>query len=123
MHIRIIYAYIQGHSSWGVFNLLGRIRPGDGFISISKEYVRAPPPFLPIFFMCSRAQVDGDRGRWLYRGYLVGDRHGNLVGRWRDTLSPIGVAGYEGCFFMGRRGAGAGGGAGGSAGGGRWERR
>ena len=70
------------------------------------------PPFLPMFFMCSRAQVDGDRGRWLYRGYLVGDRHGNLVGRWRDTLSPIGVAGYEGCFFMGRRGAGAGGGAG-----------
>ena len=47
--------YIQGHSSWGVFNLLGRIRPGDGFISISKEYVRAPPPFLPMFFMCSRA--------------------------------------------------------------------
>ncbi|ETW80016.1 hypothetical protein HETIRDRAFT_453021 [Heterobasidion irregulare TC 32-1] len=104
VRVRVV---LTGHSSWGVFNLLGRIRPDDGFISISKEY------------------VDGDRGRWLYRGYLVGDRHGNLVGRWRDTLSPIGVAGYEGCFFMGRRGAGAGAGAGGGgdAGGGRWERR
>ena len=48
-------------------------------------------------------QVDGDRGKWLYRGYLVGDLHGNFTGRWRDTLSPPAVAGYEGCFFMGRR--------------------
>jgi hypothetical protein len=29
----------QGHSSWGQFNLVGRVRPGDGFISLSKEYV------------------------------------------------------------------------------------
>ncbi|KAA1474136.1 hypothetical protein DENSPDRAFT_840689 [Dentipellis sp. KUC8613] len=75
----------EGHSAWGQFNLIGRIRPGDGFISLSKEY------------------VDGDRGKWLYRGYLIGDVYGNLAGRWRDTLSPFAVPGYEGCFFMGRR--------------------
>ncbi|KAL1664616.1 hypothetical protein GGF50DRAFT_54462 [Schizophyllum commune] len=75
----------EGHSSWGQFSLFGRIRPWDGFISISKEY------------------VDGDRGTWLYRGYLVGGARGNLVGRWRDTLSPDNITGYEGCFTMGRR--------------------
>ncbi|KAL1746601.1 hypothetical protein HDZ31DRAFT_81088 [Schizophyllum fasciatum] len=75
----------EGHSSWGQFSLFGRIRPWDGFISISKEY------------------VDGDRGTWLYRGYLVGGENGNLVGRWRDTLSPDNITGYEGCFTMGRR--------------------
>ncbi|PPQ95781.1 hypothetical protein CVT26_015921 [Gymnopilus dilepis] len=75
----------EGHSAWGQFNLVGRIRPCDGFISLSKDY------------------VDGDRGKWLYRGYLVGNANGNLAGRWRDTLSPADVPGYEGCFFMSRR--------------------
>lgn len=75
----------DGHSSWGEFNLVGRIRPWDGFISLSKEYVE-----------------DG-RGTWLYRGYLVGGGRGNFVGRWRDTLSPDHLVGYEGCFTMGRR--------------------
>ncbi|KAI9058779.1 hypothetical protein FKP32DRAFT_1597105 [Trametes sanguinea] len=75
----------EGHSAWGQFNLVGRIRPCDGFISLSKEY------------------VDGDRGRWLYRGYMVGNAEGNLSGRWRDTLSPPDVLGYEGCFVMSRR--------------------
>ncbi|KAM5532530.1 hypothetical protein V8D89_013817 [Ganoderma adspersum] len=75
----------EGHSAWGQFNLVGRIRPCDGFISLSKEY------------------VDGDRGRWLYRGFLVGNAEGNLSGRWRDTLSPPDVLGYEGCFVMSRR--------------------
>ncbi|KAF9458704.1 hypothetical protein BDZ94DRAFT_74376 [Collybia nuda] len=75
----------EGHSAWGQFNLIGRIRPCDGFVSLSKEY------------------VDGDRGKWLYRGYLVGNIHGNLAGRWRDTLSPADVPGYEGCFAMSRR--------------------
>ncbi|KAF5353489.1 hypothetical protein D9756_007959 [Leucocoprinus leucothites] len=75
----------EGHSSWGQFNLIGRVRPCDGFMSLSKEY------------------VDGDRGRWLYRGYLVGNTHGNLVGRWRDTLSPPDVPGYEGCYALSRR--------------------
>ncbi|KAF8999854.1 hypothetical protein BDQ17DRAFT_1360555, partial [Cyathus striatus] len=29
----------EGHSAWGQFNLVGRVRPCDGFISLSKEYV------------------------------------------------------------------------------------
>ncbi|KAI0673134.1 hypothetical protein C8Q78DRAFT_1022947 [Trametes maxima] len=75
----------EGHSAWGQFNLAGRVRPCDGFISLSKEY------------------VDGDRGQWLYRGYMIGNAEGNLSGRWRDTLSPPDVLGYEGCFVMSRR--------------------
>jgi len=83
--IREILIKGQGHSSWGEFELIGRVRAGDGFVTLSKEY------------------LDGDRGKWLYRGYFVGDEHGNYTGRWRDTLSPAEVLGYEGCFFMGRR--------------------
>ncbi|KAJ7271090.1 hypothetical protein C8J57DRAFT_1320679 [Mycena rebaudengoi] len=75
----------EGHSAWGQFNLTGRVRPCDGFISLCKEY------------------VDHDRGKWIYRGYLVGNINSNLAGRWRDTLSPAAVAGYEGCFLMSRR--------------------
>ncbi|KAF9262007.1 hypothetical protein L218DRAFT_960614 [Marasmius fiardii PR-910] len=75
----------EGHSAWGQFSLVGRIRPCDGFISLSKDY------------------IDGDRGKWLYRGYLVGNANSNLAGRWRDTLSPVNVPGYEGCFTMTRR--------------------
>ncbi|PPR05093.1 hypothetical protein CVT24_010080 [Panaeolus cyanescens] len=76
----------EGHSAWGQFNLVGRVRPCDGFVSLCKDY------------------VDGDRGKWLYRGYLVGSSNGNFAGRWRDTLSPAPVPGYEGCFVMsGRR--------------------
>ncbi|THH28764.1 hypothetical protein EUX98_g5427 [Antrodiella citrinella] len=83
--VKDVFITGEGHSAWGQFNLLGRVRPCDGFISLSKEY------------------VDGDRGKWLYRGYLVGDANGNLAGRWRDTLTPPHVAGYEGCFVMSRR--------------------
>ncbi|KIL64648.1 hypothetical protein M378DRAFT_78064 [Amanita muscaria Koide BX008] len=75
----------EGHSAWGQFKLFGRVRPFDGFISLTKEY------------------TDGDRGKWLYRGYLVGDINGILAGRWRDTFSPAEVPGYEGCFVMSRR--------------------
>ncbi|KAJ7607347.1 hypothetical protein FB45DRAFT_948125 [Roridomyces roridus] len=75
----------EGHSAWGQFNLVGRVRPCDGFISLCKEY------------------VDDDRGKWIYRGYLVGNVNSNLAGRWRDTLSPASVPGYEGCFIMARR--------------------
>ncbi|TBU42697.1 hypothetical protein BD309DRAFT_865776 [Dichomitus squalens] len=84
---RLVDVFItgEGHSAWGQFNLVGRIRPCDGFINLSKEY------------------VDGDRGRWLYRGFMVGNAEGNLSGRWRDTLSPPDVLGYEGCFVMSRR--------------------
>ncbi|KAJ7730263.1 hypothetical protein DFH07DRAFT_849222 [Mycena maculata] len=75
----------EGHSAWGQFKLVGRVRPCDGFISLCKEY------------------VDHDRGKWIYRGYLVGNINSNLAGRWRDTLSPATVPGYEGCFLMTRR--------------------
>lgn len=30
----------KGHSAWGEFNLLGRVRPCDGFVSLCKTYVR-----------------------------------------------------------------------------------
>ncbi|KAI0248930.1 hypothetical protein BJV78DRAFT_1276360 [Lactifluus subvellereus] len=83
--VREILIAGEGHSAWGQFELIGRVRPGDGFVTLSKEY------------------TDGDRGKWLYRGYFVGNAHGNFTGRWRDTLSPMEVLGYEGCFFMGRR--------------------
>lgn len=53
--------------------------------------------FVHIFFQ------DGmyARGRWLYRGYLVG---GRLAGRWRDTMTPLGMEGYEGSFELALRG-------------------
>ncbi|KAG7443289.1 uncharacterized protein BT62DRAFT_339178 [Guyanagaster necrorhizus] len=84
-HVCDIIITGEGHSAWGQFSLVGRVRPCDGFISLSKDY------------------VDGDRGKWLYRGYLIGNVDGNLAGRWRDTLSPVAVPGYEGCFTMSRR--------------------
>ncbi|KAK7688669.1 hypothetical protein QCA50_008207 [Cerrena zonata] len=83
--VKDVFITGEGHSAWGQFNLIGRVRPGDGFFSLSKEY------------------VDGERGRWLYRGYMIGDVHANLSGRWRDTLTPPQVAGYEGCFVLSRR--------------------
>ena len=57
-------------------------------------------------------QTGGDRGRWLYRGYLVGEGEGldgrgggdgYFAGRWRDTMTPAETYGYEGPFAMGRR--------------------
>lgn len=40
----------EGHSGWGEFRLVGRVRPCDGFISILKEYVSistsSPPQAL-----------------------------------------------------------------------------
>ncbi|KAF7307869.1 hypothetical protein MKEN_01147400 [Mycena kentingensis (nom. inval.)] len=88
--VRDIIIKGEGHSAWGQFNLIGRVRPCDGFISLCKEY------------------TDHDRGKWIYRGYLVGNVNSNLAGRWRDTLSPAAVPGYEGCFLMSRRRAGLG---------------
>ncbi|KAJ7270648.1 hypothetical protein B0H12DRAFT_1229147 [Mycena haematopus] len=116
----------EGHSAWGQFNLVGRVRPCDGFISLCKEYVRPSSlsivlpshsdnlrhshskTFLDIeclsfVFVFHLNQVDHDRGKWVYRGYLVGNINSNLAGRWRDTLSPATVPGYEGCFLMTRR--------------------
>ncbi|GBE86926.1 hypothetical protein BKA93DRAFT_389613 [Sparassis latifolia] len=83
--VKDVFITGEGHSSWGQFKLIGRVRPCDGFISLSKEY------------------VDSGRGKWVYRAYIVGNANGNLSGRWRDTLSPPDVLGYEGCFIMSRR--------------------
>ncbi|KAF7297339.1 hypothetical protein MIND_00967300 [Mycena indigotica] len=85
MVVRDVIITGEGHSAWGQFNLIGRVRPCDGFISLCKEY------------------IEPDRGKWIYRGYLVGNVNSNLAGRWRDTLSPAAVPGYEGCFLMTRR--------------------
>ncbi|GJN88462.1 hypothetical protein Rhopal_001428-T1 [Rhodotorula paludigena] len=71
-----------GHSAWGQFVLKGRVRAWDGMFTIIKEY------------------TPDSRGRWIYRGTLVG---GNLVGRWRDTHTPIDLSGYEGTWIMSRR--------------------
>ncbi|KAI0791033.1 hypothetical protein C8Q75DRAFT_86094 [Abortiporus biennis] len=85
VRVKDIFVIGEGHSAWGQFSLIGRVRPSDGFISLSKEY------------------VNGHRGKWLYRSYLVGDTNGNLSGRWRDTLTDPQMEGYEGCFVMSRR--------------------
>jgi hypothetical protein len=49
----------QGHSAWGEFELIGRVRTGDGMVTLSKEYVSLVCPSLhhhhhpPFFFMCA----------------------------------------------------------------------
>ncbi|KAF8644008.1 hypothetical protein AX16_008724 [Volvariella volvacea WC 439] len=60
--VQDVIIFGEGHSSWGQFSLRGRVRPCDGFVSLLKEY------------------MDGDRGKWLYRGYLVGNVNRNLAG-------------------------------------------
>ncbi|GAA5898006.1 hypothetical protein JCM5296_001451 [Sporobolomyces johnsonii] len=72
----------SGHSAWGQFILKGRVRSWDGMFTIIKEY------------------TPDSRGRWIYRGYRVGD---SLVGRWRDTHTPVDMSGYEGTWSMTRR--------------------
>ncbi|KAI5476237.1 hypothetical protein MNV49_007937 [Pseudohyphozyma bogoriensis] len=70
----------SGHSAWGQFVLKGRIRSYDGMFTVTKDYA-------------SDVLNRESRGRWLYRGYVVG---GNMVGRWRDTHTPDDLNGYEG---------------------------
>lgn len=45
-------------------------------------------------------QTDGDRGKWLYRSYLVGNAQGSLSGRWRDVLSPQTVSSWPLLLFI-----------------------
>lgn len=72
-----------GHSSWGHFQVKGRVRAWDGMLAFLKIYDA------------------GRHGRWLYRGYYSpGDM---IVGRWRDTLTSEGSDGYEGTFIMFKR--------------------
>ncbi|GHJ85478.1 hypothetical protein NliqN6_1880 [Naganishia liquefaciens] len=72
-----------GHSAWGEFLLRGRVRLWDGMVTLVKEY-----------------SPDG-RGRWMYRGYVVGDNV--FVGRWRDCVTPEDFVGYEGSFTLAQR--------------------
>lgn len=37
--MQVYSAFCKGHSAWGQFNLYGRVRPLDGLISLSKQYV------------------------------------------------------------------------------------
>ncbi|KAF8583511.1 hypothetical protein K439DRAFT_1348493 [Ramaria rubella] len=75
----------EGHSSWGDFELRGRVRASDGLVTVLKQYV---------------SHETESRAKWIYRGYLVG---GKLVGRWRDALTPLRLDGYEGAFELNRR--------------------
>lgn len=72
-----------GHSAWGRFVLTGHVRLWDGLVYLVKEYA----PF--------------QRGKWLYRGYVLGG--GVMVGRWRDTVTPEKYVGYEGTFILSKR--------------------
>ncbi|KIK52486.1 hypothetical protein GYMLUDRAFT_49883 [Collybiopsis luxurians FD-317 M1] len=77
----------EGQAPWGNFKLLGRVRPRDGFVSLKKDYNVSPN--------------GGDREKWLYRGYIIGNHNQNISGRWRETMSaPERPAVYEGCFTM-----------------------
>jgi hypothetical protein len=49
----------QGHSAWGEFELIGRVRAGDGMVTLSKEYVSVSARdsnslhHHPPFFLCA----------------------------------------------------------------------
>ena len=109
LQFALFYFRSQGHSAWGQFQLLGRVRPCDGLINVYKTYVsdlRIPHKVILCsnLYLSSFQQNDGIRGNWLYRGYLIGTgEEGNIVGRWRDTLSPAEVHGYEGRYTLTRR--------------------
>jgi len=38
-HLTLFMSTLQGHSAWGQFQLLGRVRPCDGLINVYKTYV------------------------------------------------------------------------------------
>lgn len=72
-----------GHSAWGRFVISGHVRIWDGLLYLVKEYA----PY--------------QRGKWVYRGYVVSDDM--MVGRWRDTFTSEDYVGYEGTFILNRR--------------------
>jgi len=72
-----------GHSAWGRFIISGHVRIWDGLLYLVKEY----SPY--------------QRGKWVYRGYVVSDNI--MVGRWRDTFTADDYLGYEGTFILNRR--------------------
>ena len=66
-------------------------------------YVELSSSSLAAVLRPQRPQVGQNRGRWLFRGYLVDDAMTHISGRWRETVSPAESIGYEGCFVMERR--------------------
>ncbi|KAF9460340.1 hypothetical protein BDZ94DRAFT_1284000 [Collybia nuda] len=69
-------------SAWGEYTIIGRVRPWDGLIVLLRT-----PRF-------------SEHGQWIFRGYL---HNRNLVGRWRETSTPVDAAGLEGAFLLSKQ--------------------
>lgn len=70
--------------AWGHYQVIGRVRPWDGFIVL----LQIPD------------STASHLGQWIFKGYIH-DR--NLVGRWRETSTSVGIVGLEGSFVVTRR--------------------
>ncbi len=73
--------------AWGDFRIYGRVRAWDGLVVL----VRAPiwhGPGLP------------PHDTFIFRGYLVGGRRGNLVGSWRHVTGNVHSIPLEGPFVV-----------------------
>ncbi|KAF8622009.1 hypothetical protein AX15_007363 [Amanita polypyramis BW_CC] len=70
--------------AWGHFQVIGRVRPWDGFVVL----LQIPGP------------TSAHLGRWIFKGYV---HERNFVGRWRETSTSVGMVGLEGGFVMTRR--------------------
>ena len=86
--------------AWGHYSYIGRVRPWDGLIVIVRVPVSVVRPqhfhlggLTHTFYQ--KVSADGGRGKWIFKGYV---HEHNLVGRWRDTVTPIEQVGLEGCF-------------------------
>lgn len=65
----IMLINLKGHSAWGQFNLYGRIRSLDGFISLIKEYV-CLPFCLSLLLYYQRRRLAGIEGGGCIEGFL-----------------------------------------------------
>ena len=86
--------------AWGHFTVVGRVRYWDGLIVLLHTPVGENVNFGHIDRSHEFRQRDPNGahlGQWIFRGYLH-DR--NFVGRWRETSTPIDVAGFEGSFVV-----------------------
>ncbi|TFK73283.1 hypothetical protein BDN72DRAFT_814820 [Pluteus cervinus] len=68
--------------AWGHFTIVGRVRAWDGLIVLLRK------PTHPL---------QAHLGQWVFRGYI---HDKNLVGRWREISTPVGMLGFEGCFVV-----------------------
>ncbi|PFH46019.1 hypothetical protein AMATHDRAFT_156930 [Amanita thiersii Skay4041] len=74
----------QPGDAWGHFTVVGRVRPWDGFVVL----LQIPPA------------MSSHVGPWIFKGYIHDQ---NLVGRWRETSTAVGLVGLEGAFVVTRR--------------------